>query len=202
MSPDTCRRNGGHSRSGKCSIPGGEPPQYPFYARQKELSEVESPVWAGIFCIDPEVLPKGMVISYSATSDEYIERYIFKHMHSFFSIKNFLEPEKGIFFKKMLVFQKEKICKFIVINWKKWEKVGKNAKKSEKIKKDAKEAKHVYFFAFAPIFFLIYYAEKRAGCVAWAHAHTTFLIRTGVLNGTILLCEAKRWEAPEESSSL
>jgi len=43
--------------------------------------------------------------------------------------------------------------------------VGKNAKKSEKVKKDAKEAKHVYFFAFAPIFFLIYYAEKRAGCV-------------------------------------
>lgn len=43
--------------------------------------------------------------------------------------------------------------------------MGKNAKKSEKVKKDAKEAKHVYFFAFAPIFFLIYYAEKRAGCV-------------------------------------
>ncbi len=86
-------------------------------------------------------------------------------MHNFFSIKNFLEPEKDIFFKKMLVFQKEKICKFIGINWKKWEKVGKDAKKSEKIKKDAKEAKHVYFFAFAPIFFLIYYAGKRAGCV-------------------------------------
>lgn len=74
----------------------------------------------------------------------------------------------------MLFSQKEKLCKFIGINWKKWEKVGKDAKKSEKMKKDAKEAKHVYFFAFATIFFLIYYAEKRAGCVVWAYAHTTF----------------------------
>lgn len=51
------------------------------------------------------------------------------------------------------------------IYWNKLEKMGKNGKKSEKVKKDAKEAKYVYFFAYAPIFFLIYYAEKRAGCV-------------------------------------
>lgn len=82
----------------------------------------------------------------------------------FFNKKNF-GARKGHFFKKMLVFQKEKNMQIYWNKLKKMGKSGKNAKKSEKVKKDAKEAKHVYFFAFAPIFFLIYYAEKRAGCV-------------------------------------
>ena len=60
--------------------------------------------------------------------------------------KKFFGARKGHFFQKNVGFQKEKICKFIGINWKKW-------KKWEKVKKDAKEAKHVYFFAFAQSFF-------------------------------------------------
>lgn len=161
MIPDICRRNGGHSISVKCSILGGEPPQYPFYARQKELSEVESPVLAGIFGIDPEVLPKEMVISYSATSDEYIERYIFKHMHNFFSIKKFLSPKRAFFSKKYWSFKKKKYAKIL-------ENIGKSRKRCEKVGKNEKRCKRseaFLFFCICSNLFLIYYAEKRAGCV-------------------------------------
>ena len=56
-----------------------------LFMRGKKSFQKSSPLFGRGFRIDfQEVLPKGMVISYSATSDKYIERYIFKHMHSFF----------------------------------------------------------------------------------------------------------------------